>query len=422
MPGHAHVPTRYARGTGWRVSIAALLVALTLGIGFVVVHGIKAHQAEELDDQTAGLDAAAPVVDVFNVNYAPATQLFSLPGQARAWFESTIYARVDGYIAPGWLDIGDKVKGGTVMATIETPELDAQLLAAQAKLKAAEAQVVVAQATTDFAKSTYFRWKDSPKGVVSEQEREEKKAEFDSSVARLNAAQAQVNLAKAEVDNLTTMTNFKEVRSPYDGVITARRIDTGDLVTAGSSANTGSLYTVAQSDQIRIFVDVPQAASSQISVNMTASIRANDYSDRQFKGTVTRTANAIDPATKTLRVEVDVDNKDMALLPGMYVQVSFELKPKSLLQVPASALIFRSSGPQVGIVGPDSRIIFHDVTIARDQGEMVELGSGVSLNDKVALNLSSQIGEGDLVSVNEKDKPSSARTPETPSHVSQAAP
>ena len=169
----------------------------------------------------------------------------TLPGETAAWYESTIYARVDGYVATWNVDIGDHVKKGQVLATIDTPDLDAKLAAARAKVKASRALVVARQADADFAKTTYQRWKDSPKGVVSEQERDAKKAGYDSAVANLNEAKAQVGLDQADVDRYTALTQFKQVVAPYDGTITERHIDIGNLVTDGRT-NTTPLYRMVE--------------------------------------------------------------------------------------------------------------------------------------------------------------------------------
>jgi len=406
-----HVPTNYAPQTGKFLAIGAAVLGLVLAAGFFLVHHHRSDQDDTLRRETAQVASAPPIVDVVHVKRAPTTQPLSLPGETQAWYESTIYARVSGYIGKWFVDIGDKVKKGAVLATIDTPELDAQLRAADAKLKAAEAQVAVEKANSDFAKSTYERWKESPKGVVSDQEREAKKADFDSSVAKLEAARAQVNLNQADVESLKALTQFKEVTAPYDGVITSRRIDIGDLVTAGSTSSTTSLYNIAQSDTIRVFVDVPQSASSEMTVGMATAATTSEFPGRKFQGKITRTANSIDPVSRTLHVEVDIPNPDLTLVPGMYVEVAFELVKKALLEVPASAMLFRSTGEQVAVVGPDGKVRFRKVSIALDQGDFVEIGSGLSPGDRVALNISSEIDDGEAVTANDIDPPAPPPAP-----------
>lgn len=385
---------------GRKVRIFAGLVCLVLLPGFLVVHHVRSARLTALSKETFKQASAPPAVDVIEVRKSPPSFALTLPGETAAWYESTIYARVDGYVGDWKVDIGDHVKKGQVLATIETPELDAKLAAAQAKLKAAAAVVAAKQADADFAKTTYARWKDSPKGVVSEQEREAKKAGYDSAVAQLNEAKAQVGLDQADVDQYTALTQFKRVVAPYDGTITVRNIDIGNLVTDGN-ASTTPLYRMVKDDPIRVMVFVPQSAACDMKPGIGARIRAENIRGREFEGKVARTANAINPQTRTLRVEVDLPNPDHVLVSGMYVNVSFEVPTAGLVQVPASALVFRSKGPVVGLVDRDNRMAFRDVTIVRDDGDTVELGSGVSAGDWVALNIGNQLSDGDRVETRE---------------------
>jgi RND family efflux transporter MFP subunit len=385
---------------GRKVKIFVSLVSLALIIGFFVIHHKKTAYQVDLADAALERASSPPLVNVIKAQNAPASSPLTLPGETAAWYESTIYARVDGYVGSWKVDIGDHVKKGQVLATIETPDLDAKLAAAEAKVKAAQALVVSRQADADFAKTTYVRWKDSPKGVVSEQEREAKKAGYDSAVAQLNEAKAQVGLDQANVDQYTAFTRFKQVVAPYDGTITQRNIDIGNLVVA-NSASTTPLYRMVKDDPIRVFVFVPQSAASDIKIGVEAGIKAYNIPDREFNGKVARTANAIDPQTRTLRVEVDIPNPDHTLVPGMYVNVDFQVPTGGLVQVPAAALVFRSGGPQVGLVDNNDRMTFRKVTIIRDNGETVELGAGVSGGDRVALNIGNQIVDGDSVDVRE---------------------
>jgi RND family efflux transporter MFP subunit len=340
------------------------------------------------------------------VHNASAASTLTLPGETAAWYESTIYARVNGYVAKWYVDIGDHVTSGQLLASIETPELDAELVAARAKLRVAQAQVKVKQADAAFATSTYARWRDSPKGVVSEQEREDKKAGNASAAAELEAARAQVNLDRADVDRLSAFEQFKRVTAPYDGQIIERRIDIGNLVTAGSSSNTTLLYRMSQDNPIRVFVDVPQSAAADLmKVGVPAQIAAGDSSGRSIAGTIARTSDAVDPKARTFRAEVDIPNTDSRLVPGLYVQVSFQLPNSGMSQVPAAALVFSAGGPKVAVVANDDTVRFRDVTIGRDDGDKVELRSGVSDGERLVLNISNQIADGEKVRVS-GDKPS----------------
>jgi RND family efflux transporter MFP subunit len=238
------------------------------------------------------------------------------------------------------------VKAGQSLAAIDTPELDAELLAAKAKLNAAIAQVAVKQAQADFAETTEQRWRNSPKGVVSDQEREAKSAGKAEAIAELSAARAQVALQQADADRLTVLTQFKDVKAPFEGTIVRRSIDIGDLVTAGSTANTSSLYRLSSDNPIRIFVHVPQSVASEIIADgANVEITNGDEPTLRLEGRVTRTAKAIDPGSRKMRVEIDLPNPDRALVPGMCVQSKFKFKGAPGFQVPAAALLFRSSGP-----------------------------------------------------------------------------
>ena len=212
------------------------------------------------------------------------------------------------------------------------------------------------------------------------------------------------------VDRLTFLTRFKEVTAPYDGVITERRIDIGDLVTAGST-NTTSMFGVAQSERIRVFADVPQSARIDLVVGQVAKVAAAELPNRVFEGTITRTSQAADPRARTVRVEIDLANDDGALVPGIFVQVAFNLPPRSSVQVPASAMIFRGSGPQVALITGGDAVKFQGVSIARDNGKFVEIASGLAEGDRVAVNISNQIVDGEKVSVREitEDVPKSTK-------------
>ena len=408
-PDHAPASIVDAKATGRRIRFAAATLAIVLAGAFILVHQVKGRQESMLAAATAANAEAPPPVEVMKVDLAPPTEELTLPGEVRGWYSSTIYARVSGYVAKWIVDIGDRVKKDQVLATIDTPELDAQLDAGQAQLVASEAEVKVREAEVDFAKTTYDRWQGSPKGSVSDQEREEKKARYAVSVAQLNAARARVTLDQANVSRLTFLTRFKQVVAPYEGVITERRVDIGDLVTAGSTAATTPLYEIAQSEKVRVFADVPQIATSEVGEGTPVQVTAKEYPNRKFEGKITATSKSIDLKARTLRVEVDLSNDDLALLPGMYVQAAFHLKTTSFVQVPASALIFRAAGPQVAVIDGNATVKFQDVTIARDNGAFVEIASGLSAGDQVALNISNQIANGDRVTVRADTKTAAAQ-------------
>jgi RND family efflux transporter MFP subunit len=397
-PGDDAPATTVPRGTGAKIFRSTAMIVIALVVGFFVVHRSKNEAEARLADATSREMMEAPAVSVFTITGSSGTQSLELPGETAAWDETAIYARVNGYVAKWFADIGDSVTAGQTLAMIDTPELDAELLAAKAKLNASIAQVAVKQARADFAATTDERWRESPKGIVSDQERESKKAGSAEAIAELNAARAQVMLERADIDRLLALTQFKEVKAPFDGTIVQRRIDIGNLVTAGSTANTTSLYQLSQNNPMRIFVHAPQSAAAQLMRSgVTAVITSRDQPNLHLEGKVARTAKAIDPRSRTIRVEIDIPNLDRSLVPGMYVQADFELTGGASIQIPAAALLYRSGGPQVAVIDETDAVVFRDVTIASDDGNVVAIESGLAIGDKVALNLSSQIAIGEKV-------------------------
>ena len=395
------VSTAYAPDTAQRLRKAAIIVACVLIVALLLVRVVGFFHEHALAGQARAAASTPHTVDVIVAAPVGAAQHFALPGQTAAWHSSTIYGRVNGYVASWVVDIGDHVRSGQIMATIDTPELDAELAAARAQMRTAQAQVEVRKAEAAFAKTTYERWRDSPDGVVSAQEREEKRAAFGTANAQLQSAFAQVALDQARVDQYAALSAYKEVRAPFDGTITQRNIDIGNLVTAGSTSATSPLSVMTQNDPMRVMIEVPQSAATdlmqgQLPVTVSGSGGAQAL---VYSGKVTRTAEALNAQARTLQVEVDIPNAAARWVPGMYVTASFDLPPRGLVQVPAAALLFRASGAQVASVNDQGRIVMRDVTIARDDGNMVELASGVKPGDKLVLNLSSQIDAGDPVEV-----------------------
>jgi RND family efflux transporter MFP subunit len=390
------VSIEFSPGTGRRTQRAVFIGAALLVLCFLVVLVLRHMHDTAIADAGHTASSRPPPVDVVIAKPATQGQDLVLPGETAAWYETTIYARVNGYVAKWLVDIGDHVQKGQVLATIDTPELDAELEAARAQLMASQAQVRKSDA--EFSKTTNERWRDSPQGVVSQQERDSKKADYQGALARLSAAIAQVALDKSKVDQYSALTEFKQVKAPFNGTITERSIDVGNLVTAGSSSTTTPLYRMAQTDPLRVFVDVPQSASGELMrTGLPAVIQAEGARGGSFTGTIARTAESLNPQARTMKVEVDMPNADHGLVPGMYVKVAFRLPPRGLVEVPAAALLFHASGPEVASVDAGGKVSFAHVTIARDDGSMVELGSGVEPGEKLILNISSQIAAGQQV-------------------------
>jgi RND family efflux transporter MFP subunit len=405
------VPTGYSGPTRIGVILFAVALAVALSISFYRGQRARHKATVELKEEVERTADAPMTVDVVHVHPAASGTSLSLPGEARSFYETTIFARTSGYVSKWLVDIGDKVKEGQTLALIETPELDDQLVAAKAKVDELRSEVHVAETAAKLAKVSFDRWnKLTPSGAVSGQEHDQKQAEWESSQAKLEAANAQVTLAQADVKRLTTLTGFKKVAAPFDGVITQRHIDIGALVTAGSTTSTTPLYSVSQADQIRVYVDVPQVAVTSIKIDMPVTATSREYPGRTFTGKVDRTASSIDMTSKTLRVEVLVPNKDLALLPGMYLQVNFESnRQHPPLQVPAGAICFRPGGAQVAVVTADDRVEMRDIKISRDLGESVEIeGEGIVANTMVALNVGNDVTSGARVEPHDVDAPAVA--------------
>ncbi len=310
----------------------------------------------------------------------------TLPGSIQAVKETTIYARMDGYINQRYADIGDRVEVGQLLAEIDSPETDRQLDQARANLaqtRAAYAQATAnleqskasalqAQTTSNFNRVSSDRWQQlQQEGAVARQDYDEKRANYDASVANVKAAKSVINAqqsnvessianiraSEANVQRLEATQSYKKIVAPFNGVITARNIDTGALITAGSGgSNAVWLYKIAQPNTLRIFVDLPQTYVSSIRPGQPAEITVREFPKRVFVGKVTRTASALDTNAHTLRTEVQVNNPDLKLLPGMYAQVNFVLNQTTPpLTVPSNAIVVRSDGPQVAIVGADQK-------------------------------------------------------------------
>ena len=399
------VATESEGGTGLRLAVAAILL---LGIfGGLFAYGVlsRHHETAKLNADTQQTLDAPPAVDVVQVHRGDASQILSLPGNARAFYETTIYARTSGYLKEWKHDIGDHVKKGELLATIETPELDDQLAAAEARVIEQNSEVSLSQSVVNFAKLSYDRWQSAvPEGVVSTQDRDQKEAELETAKAKLESSQAQLKLVGTDVQRLQTLVGFKQVVAPFDGVITRRAVDIGDLVTAGSTTSTTPLFTIANSDQIRVFVDVPQSAIEQIKVGMNVQVIVPDLSNKAFEGEVDRTADSIDPESRTLRTEILVPNSNYELKPGMYVQATLLTnRAAPPLEIPAAALVSKPSGPEAAVVDSDGTVHFKTIHIERDLGDRIEIDAGLSDGDNVALNISSDVSDGQKIDSHKVD-------------------
>ena len=379
----------------WVAGIA-LVVAMGIAVAGIMV---RKHNESEVTKWTNEL--AVPAVATIRPKHGVTGQQIALPGDIEAWFEAPIYARVSGYLKAWYFDFGAHVTKGQLLADIDAPDLDAQLAAAQARLKSAEAQVNVREAERNFAQTTYARWRDSPKGVVSEQETESKKAEFGSSDARYKAAVAEANVNKSQVDQLTALEAFKRIVAPFDGIVTQRNTDVGALINAGSGTSNGpQLFRVADVHEMRVFVQVPQEMSANIRNGLTAEMTLPQYPDKTFKAVVSTTSEAINKTSRTLLVELHSDNTDNLLQPGTFAQVRFNLADNpTTLRIPTSALIFRENGAQLAILGPGNKVEMKSVTLGRNLGTEFEVLSGLTTSETVINSPPDSLSEGEVVKV-----------------------
>jgi RND family efflux transporter MFP subunit len=407
--GHKEPPRRVSRSR--LIAAIALFIAIGVAIAGILV---RRHQESEVTKWTA--EQAVPTVATVMPKQGVTGQQIVLPGDIEAWYEAPIYARVNGYLKAWYFDFGAHVKKGQLLAEIDAPDLDAQLAAAKAKLVSAEAQVNVREAERNFAETTYTRWRDSPKGVVSEQETESKKAEYGSADARYKAAQAEANVNRSQVDQLTALEAFKRIIAPFDGIVTARNTDVGALINAGSGVGGGTgpqLFRVADVHEMRVFVQVPQEMSAGMRAGLTAELSLPQYPDKTFKALVSTTSEAINKTSRTLLVELHADNSDNLLQPGTFAQVRFNLADSpGTLRIPTSALIFREDGAQLAILGPDNRVEMRAVKLGRNLGTEFEVLSGLASSDTVVNSPPDSLSQGEVVRVAKEAQPAPAHEAE----------
>jgi membrane fusion protein, multidrug efflux system len=375
-----------------------VLVLLALGAG--ILPRLKAHAA--LRTQTESL--STPVVSVVHAKAAPAVQRIELPADVQAYQEASIFARTNGYLAHWYKDIGTQVPAGELLAYIETPEVDAQLEQARADEHTAQAQYDIAKVTAD-------RWVALLKtNAVSREVAEQDVATMKAQAATLAATQANVH-------RLSKLQSYERVVAPFAGVVTARNVDVGALIDSGSAGGSKmELFHLAETDKLRVFVDVPQVYAQDMQPGVPATLTLPQRPDRPLHGAVARTSGAINSASRTLRVEVDVDNQDGAVLPGAYALVDLDVTTSHpLLSVPVNTLLFRPDGVQVAVVNGTGKAQLRTVTLGRDFGTTVEVTSGLDVSERVIANPGDAIAPGDAVHVVENPpdagKPSSVQKP-----------
>jgi RND family efflux transporter MFP subunit len=386
----------------------SVVIALVVVGALTLVQRRSQYQA--LAKETEAL--AVPTVSVTHAATAKGEEDLVLPGTMQAYVESPIYARTSGYVKKWYHDIGSRVAQGDLLADIDTPEVDQQLSQAKADL-------ATAQANAGLSKITAARYQELIKtdGVS--------KQEVDNAVGDLAAKDATVNSAQANVRRLEELEGFKHVVAPFSGVVTRRQTDIGQLVNAGNGGTSQELFTLAQTNPLRVYVNVPEAYAPSIHAGLPAYLELTQYPGRKFEGKVVRTAQAIDLSTRTLLTEVDVPNHSGELLPGGYAQVHLGVKiGGERVQVPVNALLFRSEGLRAVVVDSDHKIHLKPLIIGRDYGTSLEVLQGITSADWIVVNPADSLDDGQKVNVKEvSQKPSAAASaPPAPNTGAKPAP
>jgi RND family efflux transporter MFP subunit len=375
-------PDRFPSRPGARPRTAVLFAASALAVVVLLIYsGIHSRAVAEARLEQRTQEAAIPTVAVFFPREGAPTQEIVLPGNTRAFSDSPIYARTSGYLKRWYFDIGAHVQKGQLLAEIETPEIDEQLLQARADLD-------TAQANLNIAKITASRWQDLVStGSVSQQE-------TDQAVSNLSAVKSAAESSSANVRRLEQLQSFEKIYAPFDGIVTARNTDIGALIDAGAGTQPRELFHMAAIRKLRLYVSVPEMYSRATRSGAPATLTLDEFPRQVFHGTLVRNANSIDIASRTLLVEVDVDNPTGQLLPGAYVFVHLKLPDKTRsVTIPSNTLIFRKEGLQVGLVR-NGKAELVPVKIGRDYGNTVEIVSGLQPTDAVIVDPSDSLVAG----------------------------
>ena len=380
-PEHRDGGKRSARKTGWLVGVIVVILLLAGAITIASKFGEKKALAAETER------LAVPSVSVTRPTQEQSQEELILPATLQAYKESPIYARTNGYVLRWYKDIGSQVRKGELLADIDTPEVDQELMQTRATRQQIQAQL-------GLAKTSAERWENLRRSdSVSQQE-------VDQQVSGYQQAQANLAAADANVRRLEQMEAFKHVYAPFSGVLTKRNIDVGALINAGNTGSNRELFDVAQVDPLRVYVNVPQTYSPAITVGLKAYLEQNEYPGQKFEGKVVRTAEAIDPATRTLLSEIDVPNPSGKILPGAYAQVHFAAKVNApRLTVPINTLLFRAEGPRAAVVGTDNKVHLKPVVIGRDYGSTVEIVEGLVPGDELVVNPADSLEDGQQVNI-----------------------
>ena len=380
---------------GRRLLVGGGVIALALTGALAAGTLPRLRQEEKINAAAAEVAAAKPRVTVAVARAAPAQTERVLPGNSLPLLEASLYARATGYIKSRLADIGDRVEEGQLLAVIDSPDIDDQLAQAKANLAQSKANLKLAQANRRLADITYQR--DVTLGAsVAPQQLDQDRAAAQSAAAQVEAARASIKVNEAAVQRLTDLQNFEKIIAPFPGVITARRIEKGDLVNADSSNR--ELFHLMRTDTLRVFVNVPQVYATGIRVGQEALVYRRESPQEQFTGKVTRTADALESNTRTLLTEVQVHNPDGRLRPGMYLEVKFLFRRGvSPTLIPSAALTIRADGPRVAVLDAAGRVQYRKVQLGRDFGADIEVLAGLKAGAVVVVRPGDDLPAGTLV-------------------------
>ncbi len=361
---------------------AALLVLITAG---AVTFMNRKGESDALAKETEAV--SIPTVAVVQPQAEPGNDELVLPGNLQAFEESPIFARTNGYLLRWYKDIGSKIQKGELLAAIDSPEVDQELSQARASREQVKSALELAKISAD-------RWANLRKSdSVSQQEADQQASGYQQAKANLAAADANVR-------RLEQLESFKNVYAPFSGVLTKRNVDPGALINSGAGVAGKELFDIARVDPLRVYVSVPQAYAPSMKAGMKANVTLQEFPGQKFVGTVARTADAIDPATRTLNTEVDVPNKDGKLLPGSFGEVHFATGTSvPRITIPVNAMLFRAEGPRVAVVDKDSKVHLRPISIGRDFGATLEILGGLEVSDRIIINPADSLEEGQQVHV-----------------------
>jgi RND family efflux transporter MFP subunit len=383
-----------------KLRLVFLMIFFGLIFGGLLLWGMSHKNTDKSEVKKANRDLAT-IVTVAHPRWAGRSNSLTLPGELSPYLQTFIYSRTSGTLKQRYVDIGDHVRAGQLLATVEVPEIDQELMQAKAALAQSVSSAFEQKTRVDLAKITWDRWqKNAEGGGVSQQDVDQRKADYVTSKAAYNVSQSVIAQNKANIRRILALQNYKNITAPFSGIITARTIDAGANIVGGGSSTSTNLFTIAQIDRLRIFVNVPQANVDGIKIGLPAEIRLPEQPKKTYHGRIARTARVVDATSRTMKAEVDLPNPGYVLSPGRYAQVTLVIPQATpAILLPNTVLIINSEGTHVMLVLPDNTLKYIPVTPGRDNGEDVEILNGLKINDVVVTNATDSLKVGQKVKI-----------------------